>query len=62
MDKTKFGCKFSVLAIPERADVFFMNMRVYDVLPQSVAPKPGSDPVAVIWCAVYNLNQFEPTN
>ncbi len=62
MNKTKYGCKFSVLAVPERENMFLMNMRVYDVVPHRLDPKSGSDPLSVIWCAVYDVSAVEKLN
>ncbi|MBT3191696.1 MAG: hypothetical protein HN341_03995 [Verrucomicrobia bacterium] len=62
MNDTKYGCKFSVLAVPDRAEMFLMNMRVYNVVPQTSPPTSNTDPVSVIWCAVYNVTQLERSN
>jgi hypothetical protein len=62
VNRTKYGCRFSVLAVPERSDMFLMNMRVYDVIERPVKPTSEVDPVSVIWCAVYNVSQLEKSN
>ena len=62
MKYTKYDCKFSVIAVPERSDMFLMNMRVYDVVPPPVKSTSETDPVSAVWCAVYHLNQLEKSN
>ncbi len=62
MSKTKYGCKFSVLAVPEHANMFLMNMRVYDIMPHKIEPQSDTDPLSVIWCAVYNVGALEKSN
>jgi hypothetical protein len=62
MDTSRYGCKFSVLAVPERENMFLMNMRVYDIVPHRIEQESGSDPLSVIWCAVYNMSQMEKSN
>ena len=62
MERMTCRPKFSVMAVPERGDMFLMNTRVYDVVPHKVPPTSGGDPVAVVWCAVYNISQLEKSN
>ncbi len=62
MKRSKYGSKFSVLAVPERSDMFLMNMRVYDLIERPVTTTADVDPVSVIWCAVYNVSQLEKSN
>ncbi len=57
MNETSFGCKFSVIAMPRRDDVFLMNMRVYDVVPHQIEATIPNDPLSVIWCAVYKVKE-----
>ncbi len=59
MKKYGYDCRFSVLAIPNKPDMFMMNMQVYDVVAQRVMPEKltadeVSKPVSVVWCAVFN--------
>ncbi len=62
MSKSKYGCQFSVLAVPERDNMFLMNMRVYDVVPHRIEPQSDSDPLSVIWCAVYSVGSMQKMN
>ena len=39
-----------------------MNTRVYDVVPHKETQLSNGDPVAVVWCAVYNVSQLEKSN
>jgi hypothetical protein len=57
-----YGCKFSVIAIPENTNMFLMNMRVYDVVPHKIEPTADNEPVSIIWCAVYNIGQMVKSN
>lgn len=61
MRRKSYEPLFSVLVPNARKDVFFLNMRVYEVV-QSVSDSEGQDgePVSVIWCAVYKEAQPEP--
>jgi len=62
VNHANYECNFSVLAVPEREDMFLMNMRVYDVVPQRIEPQSDAEPVSVVWCAVYNVSQLENSN
>lgn len=53
--KSNYGCRFSVLAVPKRTEMFMMNMQVFDIVPRSITPEAGGRPVSVVWCAVFNL-------
>jgi hypothetical protein len=57
MKENPFGCKFSVIAMPRRSDVFLMNMRVYDVVPHRLEASTSNDPLSVVWCAVYQTKE-----
>jgi len=62
VNRSKYGCEFSVLTVPERSGMLLMNMRVYDVVEAPSKPSSDKDPMSVIWCAVYNMSQFEKSN
>ncbi len=52
---------FSVLVPKGRKDLFFLNMRVYEIMPQmSGQQSQDGEPVSVIWCAVYNEKESQP--
>lgn len=54
--QSKYGCRFSVLAVPKQTGMFMMNMQVYDVLPRRIETDVADgSPVSVVWCAVFNL-------
>jgi hypothetical protein len=62
MERMTYRSKFSVMADPSRGDMFLINTRVYDVVPYKLPPTSDGDPVAVVWCAVYNMSQLEKSN
>jgi len=60
MNISKYGCKFTVLAVPRQTEMFMMNMQVFDIVPHRIEPQRiESDatgrPLSVVWCAVFNL-------
>ena len=55
MNISKYGCKFSVLAVPRQTEMFMMNMQVFDIVPHRIESDATGRPLSVVWCAVFNL-------
>ena len=47
----------TVIKSVKEADMFYMNMRVFDVFPYSGRPSAPGEPMSSIWCAVYHVNK-----
>jgi hypothetical protein len=61
MNSSKYDCKFSVLAVPRKRDMFIMNMQVFDVVPHKIDSEEPGRPVSVVWAAVFNLQGIHKT-
>ncbi len=62
MRRPSYEPLFSVLVPKSRKDLFFLNMRVYEILPCASGQSKGQDgePVSVVWCAVHDEKRSEP--
>ncbi len=55
--KPSYRYDFAVLAPPERPELFFMNMKVYEVLPLQDGADEASRSI-LIWRAVHRAKKF----